>query len=137
MFTAWVERQTIQHVATTCQVARATVRKYREMDGWDERLVLIQHNLKARQDETIEQMKSRQVRYIRGTGLKILEAIFGPNLDGKGGRSFYRMEPKDLIKALIDLNREERVIRGEVSDRLEILERLQKRFKERQQADGQ
>jgi hypothetical protein len=112
------------------------VRKYRVKDNWDERLKEIRREVDAEIDETVKQMLARQGKFTRGVQVKILEVLFGPKLDGRSGRSFRRVDSEKLVNMLFKAFGEERVTRGEVSDRQEILARLQDIYKQ-EHPDGQ
>lgn len=78
MFKFWVEKQSIQFVASSCSVSRVTVRKYRQLLKWDTRLFNIQQDAQKKQDLSIAEALAANIKfaqYIKGKLIKRIKAI--------------------------------------------------------------
>ena len=65
MFEVWRERQSINYVATRCQVSRTTANRWRDKDNWDNRLDAIKQQAQKKAD--YEYAKERG-KYVRAVG---------------------------------------------------------------------
>lgn len=65
MWAAYLECQTNHSVAQKCQISRATVRRYRRLQNWDERIRKIQEETQKRSDETVAERRARSRKIIR------------------------------------------------------------------------
>jgi transposase-like protein len=112
MFTAYCDNRSIRHVGRTCSVCSATALRYKRMDKWDDRLSGIKQRTEDKVDDSIAEMEARQAKQARAIQAKALQRIIED-----GFRS-----SKDAADAYFKAVQEERVIRGEPSDRLNLVQ---------------
>jgi hypothetical protein len=112
LFTAYCDRRSIRHAARTCSVSATTALRYKRADKWDERLSGVKQKTEEKIDESIAEMEARQARQARAIQAKALQRIIED-----GFRS-----SRDAADAYFKAVQEERVIRGEPSDRLNIVQ---------------
>ncbi len=119
MWAAYCERQCVEFVSKKCRVSPTTVRRYRSKENWDERLKGIKEAASKKADETVAEMLARQARQAREIQSKALKRI------KKGFKT-----ARDATDAYFKATAEERVLRGEPSDRVEvsILEAVKQRY---------
>ena len=78
MFVAWQEKQTVNSVELKCGVHNATVKKYRTLDKWDDRLKKISVKVKRKVDNGLVGLKAEHAKtgqYMRGMGIKKLASM--------------------------------------------------------------
>jgi len=107
IFQAYCDRQSIQHVARVCSVSPTTALRYKRLDGWDERLKGITRKAEEKIDDSIAEMRVRQAKQARA-----LQKIVAD------GFTTSRAAADAYFKAA----QEERVIRGEPSDRFNVVQ---------------
>jgi hypothetical protein len=112
LFAAYCERQTIQHVARTCSVSPTTALRYKRLDRWDERLRGVSRKAEDKIDESIAEMRARQAKQARAVQAKALQKVIE---DG------FR-NTRDAADAYFKAVQEERVVRGEPSDRFNVVQ---------------
>jgi len=101
MFAAYTEKQTLGYVSRKCQVSHITVKRYRDMFKWDERV----EKIKKR---TIEKVDARRADH------RARHAQLGKLLQIKGATRLQNMPEhdidgrlaKDLIKDGVTIERE-------------------------------
>jgi len=107
IFQAYCDRQSIQHVARVCSVSPTTALRYKRLDGGDERLRGITRKAEEKIDDSIAEMRVRQAKQARA-----LQKIVAD------GFTTSRAAADAYFKAA----QEERVIRGEPSDRFNVVQ---------------
>lgn len=112
LFKAYCERRSVQHVARVCGVSPTTALRYKRLDDWDGRLVGISQKADEKIDDSIAEMMARQAKQARAVQAKALQKIV------QDGFKTTRAAADAYFKAA----QEERVIRGEPSDRLDIVQ---------------
>ena len=112
LYEAYSERQSIQHVARTCSVSPTTALRYKRLDRWDERLRGVTKRAEDKIDESIAEMQARQAKQARAVQAKALQKVIE---DG------FR-NTRDAADAYFKAVQEERVIRGEPSDRFNVVQ---------------
>jgi hypothetical protein len=112
LFEAYCERQTIQHVARTCSVSPTTALRYKRLDRWDERLRGVTKRAEDKIDESIAEMRARQAKQARALQAKALQKAIE-----EGFRN-----TRDAADAYFKAVQEERVVRGEPSDRFNVVQ---------------
>jgi hypothetical protein len=65
MFKAWCDDPRIPHVERACSVSKGTVRKYRRLDDWDNRLEKIKAMARNKLDQDEVRHTEEQLRLIR------------------------------------------------------------------------
>lgn len=112
LYEAYCERQSIQHVARTCSVSPTTALRYKRLDRWDERLRGVTKKAEDKIDESIAEMRARQAKQARAVQAKALQKVVED-----GFRS-----TRDAADAYFKAVQEERVVRGEPSDRFNVVQ---------------
>jgi hypothetical protein len=111
LFRAYSERQAIQHVAGVCSVSPTTALRCERLHDWDGRLAGITRKADEKIDDSIAEMMARQGKQARAVQAKAFQKIV---VDGfKATRA--------AADAYFKATQEERVIRGEPSDRLNVV----------------
>ena len=112
LFRAYCDRRSVQYVARTCSVSPTTALRYKRMDDWDGRLEGITRKADEKIDDSIAEMMARQAKQSRAVQAKALQKIV------EDGFKTSRSAADAYFKAA----QEERVIRGEPSDRLNLVQ---------------
>ena len=112
LFEAYCERHTIQHVARTCSVSPTTALRYKRLDRWDERLRGVTMKAEDKIDESIAEMRARQAKQARALQAKALQKVIE-----EGFRN-----PREAADAYFKAVQKERVVRGEPSDRFNVVQ---------------
>jgi hypothetical protein len=112
MLQAYCERRSVQHVARVCSVSPTTALRYKRLDNWDQRLRRVSKKAEGKIDDSIAEMQARQVRQARAVQAKALQKILEVGFKS----------PKAAADAYFKATQEERVIRGEPSDRLTVVQ---------------
>jgi hypothetical protein len=99
-------------VARTCSVSPTTALRYKRQDRWDERLRGVTKKAEDKIDESIAEMQARQARQARAVQAKALQKVIE---DG------FR-NTRDAADAYFKAVQEERVVRGEPSDRFNVVQ---------------
>jgi len=100
-------------VARACSVSPTTALRYKRVDRWDERLRGVTKKAEDKIDESIAEMQARQARQARAVQAKALQKVIE---DG------FR-NTRDAADAYFKAVQEERVVRGEPSDRFNLVQR--------------
>lgn len=101
MFVAWQEKQTLRYVGQKCKVSLGTVRRYRDLEKWPERLDAIKVTAKRKANTGISDLRAKQLiagTKMRTMGVKKLDSMEAEDLDPRLA--------KDLIKDGIGIERE-------------------------------
>ena len=101
MFLAYQEKQTVNYVQVKCGFHNVTVKKYRTLDKWDERLKKISVKVTRKVDTGLSTLKAEQLlagTKMREMGVNKLNSIEPADLDPRLA--------KDLIKDGIGIERE-------------------------------
>lgn len=112
LFRAYCDRRSVQYVARVCGVSPTTALRYKRVDDWDGRLSGITRKADEKIDDSIAEMMARQAKQARAVQAKALQRIV------EDGFKTSRAAADAYFKAA----QEERVIRGEPSDRLDIVQ---------------
>jgi hypothetical protein len=112
MLRAYCERRSVQYVARVCSVSPTTALRYKRLDKWDQRLRRVSKKAEEKIDDSLAEMQARQVRQARAVQAKALQKILE-----MGFKS-----PKAAADAYFKATQEERVIRGEPSHRLNVVQ---------------
>ena len=112
MFEAYCDRRSVQHVARVCSVSPTTALRYKRLDGWDQRLKGITRKAEEKIDDSIAEMRVRQAKQARAVQAKALQKIVAD------GFKTSRAAADAYFKAA----QEERVTRGEPSDRFNLVQ---------------
>jgi DNA replicative helicase MCM subunit Mcm2 (Cdc46/Mcm family) len=75
MFRVYIDRESIEEVATKCGVSHRTAERYRVLERWTERLVEIRRKAQAEADYTIVDAMADSLRTIRSYKGKLAAAI--------------------------------------------------------------
>ena len=123
MFRAYCEYPCVLSVARACRRSHRTVLKYKRRNKWDERLKKVRQQTENKGNESIAEMLARQAKQARAIQVKALQKVVA-----NGFKS-----PKDAADAYFKASADERVVRGEPSDRVEgsLLEEVRRRFADR------
>ncbi len=119
MFKWYVERQSVLYVSRKCRVSPTTVKKYRRMQEWDNRLKGIQEKAQEKQDDTMADCLAANLKYVQFAKGKILEVITTVGMGTTNPMS-------DLDKAI----RLELLLRGGEDRRSEIIIKLPEELKD-------
>ena len=101
MFLAWQEKQTVNYVQVKCGFHNATVKKYRTLDKWDERLKKITVKVTRKVNTGLSTLKAEQLlagTTMREMGVNKLNSIEPEDIDARLA--------KDLIKDGIGIERD-------------------------------
>jgi hypothetical protein len=112
MLRVYCDRRSVQHVARVCSVSPTTALRYKRLDRWDARLKSVSKKAEEKIDDSLAEMQARQARQARAVQAKALQKILE-----MGFKS-----PKAAADAYFKATQEERVIRGEPSDRLNVVQ---------------
>lgn len=110
MFEAWQEKQTVQSVAIKCKVSPTTVRRYRRLFSWDERLNQIRRRAQQIVDEDAARRKARHIKMMQVIEKESLDVLQVP----KERKDKDVMKAGDAARNLIAAVQEERKICGDV-----------------------
>ena len=108
MFVAWQKDQTIRSVARKCSVALGTVRRYRLLDKWEDRLKTIKVEANRKADTVIANHRTRHAKIgklMQAAGVKRIQTI----MEDPGKDAIKQISPKvagGLIKTGVDIERE-------------------------------
>ena len=83
MFVAWQEKQTLRYVAQKCKVSLPTVRRYRDLENWADRLNKIQVTAKKKVNDGISDLRADQL--LAGTTMREL-----------GIKRLHKTKPEDI-----------------------------------------
>lgn len=96
MWLAFTERANVHYVSEKCRVHRKTVRRYREMEGWDARLAALQDKTAEKVDDQLSTLKARQLRIVRAA----MASAFVSGPDGKQKLAFNVNSVSDLERLM-------------------------------------
>ena len=108
MFIAWQEKQTLRHVARKCTVSLPTVRRYKKLEKWDERLevIKVRATRKANTEITNHRAKHAKIgQLLQSAGVKRIQNI----MEDPATNAIKQITPKvagGLIKTGVDIERE-------------------------------
>ena len=111
MFKAYCEKQSVRYVSRKCRCSHVTARKYRDLQGWDNRVAQIQHKAQEKQDESLADSLAQNLKVVQFAKDKILELI-------QAGGQVSKSPAADLDKMI----RLELLLRGEADSRIETKE---------------
>jgi hypothetical protein len=120
LFRAYCDRQSVQHVARVCSVSPTTALRYKRLDNWDQRLRGVTKKAEEKIDDSLAEMQARQAKQARAVQAKALQKIV------QDGFKNARAAADAYFKAA----QEERVIRGEPSDRVNVVQEATDRTNE-------
>jgi len=127
MYRAFAVQESMAKVARICGVSETTVKKYRDLDRWDERLKRLRRKVADHEDKKIEVMLKRQVRDAQDIQALAMARIL------EGG-----FAAEDVALRAFDIgSRIERVAAGEAGDRIEgdLMGELARRHAERKRKE--
>lgn len=96
MWLAWQEKQTPNYVSRKCGISYQTVKRYRELDRWDERILKLQERAAKKADDLEVLDRARRIHMQR----KVTAAIYDKVYDEKSGRLRVEATLQDLDRAL-------------------------------------
>lgn len=115
MFEFYQQKQSDNYVATKAQVSRTTVRKYKAMDNWDQRVAAIQKKANDIVDSAAAKRRARWIK--QGQALQKVGTTKFFNQDGTiNAKAIAGMTAGEAIKAITDGIRMEREAVGEAGE---------------------
>jgi len=111
MFKVYCERQSIEFISRKCRVSPVTVRKYRRLENWDERIVEVKSRAREKQNETLADLLANNLETVQFCKDKLIEKI-------EAGTVNLARQPIIDLDRLIRL---ELLLSGEVDSRREVV----------------
>ena len=125
MFQAYCERQSIQFIAGKCTVNRTTVKRYRDLDNWENRRAAIARKSQKKSDDAAAKRRARWAK--QG---QVLQQVGTKKFIGKDGQIdesvVKELTPSDGIRAIAEGVKIEREALGDESGGVTITVKLPK-----------
>lgn len=125
MFAVWIDNPSIKHVAKACKVSEGSVRKYKKVNAWEDRLTMIHELLKGEVEQSLVQVRKTAILELVALRMKAKTQALTRNFKDAGQAGTF------FLKAL----EQELNLRGATSDTtVNVLIVAAGRFQERQNA---
>jgi len=119
MWKAYQEKQNLQYVAKKCQVNRITVRRYKDKNKWDERIVKINNQVAQKVDEGIAGFKVKALKINQVVINKFLKQL-GVRKDPQGGFTVDAKGKDVSVKDYDTIIRQSLLLLGEEDGRIGV-----------------
>ena len=81
MTQAYLEKESVQHVADKCMVSRTTALRYKEIDNWDARRASIVKKTNERLDDSAARTRARHVRLAQLVQVRTSKQIINEDVE--------------------------------------------------------
>ncbi len=122
MFRAWVEHPTISFVVKKCRVNWITVKKYRNLDGWDDRIKDVKAAAANKADDQMVDVLAENIKLVRFMKAQLVNELKGKIAAAEDGKT---ATTKDLYAALVKVMAFELELTGNPQERGRAVEELQ------------